>query len=69
MSSAEEEFDKLEEKYGTVVDMKKRKLFSNVTIEEFPSFTKSDNIEKEIEDGIEEEIEKTINNENENEVD
>lgn len=32
----EEEFDKLEEKYGKKEDLQKRRLFDNVTIEEFP---------------------------------
>lgn len=64
----EEEFDKLEEKYGTVVDMSKRKLFSNVTIEEFSSFTESDDIEKDIQNGIEDDIDESINNENEKEA-
>lgn len=41
----EEEWDILEEKYGTVIDMEKRKLFSNVVIEEFPSVIESGDIE------------------------
>jgi len=55
------------EKYE-ISDEQKKKLFSNVTIEEFPSIIESDNIEKDIQNGIEDDIEKSIENENENEV-
>lgn len=70
----EKEFDKLEERYGTKEDLRKRRLFDNVTIETFPEiidnieFDKELKIEEDIQKEIEDDIEKSIDNENEKEV-
>lgn len=74
-----EEFDKLEEIYGIKEDLQKRRLFDNVTIEEF-SLVENDeelkieeDIQEEMEDDIqkdiEESIENSVDNENEKELD
>lgn len=64
MNNMEKEWDELTERYEVKTkDEKKRKLFDNVTIEEFPSFVESDDIEKDIQNEIEKEIDKSIDNE------